>query len=121
MSSEKWVDLSHGRTRSLEAGAGPPVLFRHGVGFAAPGDGWTPVLERLDGRSGRSLPMSPAGASTTAATSGTRSRIWSTSSAGRVLHDGFAGARLQAFEGIEHGVPWECPGGLTALLQEFLA
>jgi pimeloyl-ACP methyl ester carboxylesterase len=48
--SEKRVVLSHGQTRYLEAGSGPPVLLLHGVGFTAGGDAWEPVLERLGGR-----------------------------------------------------------------------
>lgn len=34
------VDLSHGRTRYLEAGAGPAVILLHGVGFALGADAW---------------------------------------------------------------------------------
>jgi pimeloyl-ACP methyl ester carboxylesterase len=48
--SEKRVDLSHGQTRYLEAGSGPPVLLLHGVGFTAGGDAWVPVMERLRGQ-----------------------------------------------------------------------
>jgi pimeloyl-ACP methyl ester carboxylesterase len=34
------VQLSHGRTRYLEAGSGPPLLLLHGAGFLAGGDSW---------------------------------------------------------------------------------
>lgn len=34
------LDLSHGRTRYLEAGAGPAVILLHGVGFAQAADSW---------------------------------------------------------------------------------
>lgn len=37
---EKYVDLSHGRTRYLEAGSGDPVILLHGVGYTAGGDSW---------------------------------------------------------------------------------
>ena len=262
MISEKWVDLSHGRTRYLEAGTGPPVLLLHGVGFTAGGDAWTPILERLDGRVRAIAPdflgwgfgdrldleysfaylvdflrelqdalglerahvvghsmggwiatlfayESPdrvdrlvlvASGGTAARTLSsmteftpptrddiraqlaaavrpdelealverdwaktqvpgalesyrkilrhmnepkTRERyntrrrlphihaptliVWGSNDAvnapemGRVLHDGIAGSRLEVLDGIGHGVPWECPEGLTALLQEFLA
>jgi pimeloyl-ACP methyl ester carboxylesterase len=260
--SEHWVELSHGRTRYLEAGAGPPVLLLHGVGFTAGGDAWAPILERLDGRVRAIAPdcvgwgfgdrldleysfaylvdflrelqdalglerthvvghsmggwlatlfayESPdrvnrlvlvASGGTAARTLSsmtefmpptrddiraqlaaaarpdelealverdwaktqvpgavesyrkilrhmnepkTRERyktrrrlpyihaptliVWGGNDAvnapemGRLLHDGIAGSRLEVLEGIGHGVPWECPEGLTALLHEFLA
>jgi pimeloyl-ACP methyl ester carboxylesterase len=36
----KSVELSHGRTRHLEAGGGPAVILLHGVAFASGGDSW---------------------------------------------------------------------------------
>lgn len=38
--AEKYVDLSHGSTRYLEAGTGEPTILLHGVGFTAGGDSW---------------------------------------------------------------------------------
>jgi pimeloyl-ACP methyl ester carboxylesterase len=38
--AEKYVELSHGRTRYLEAGTGDPTILLHGVGFTAGGDSW---------------------------------------------------------------------------------
>ena len=32
--TEKYVELSHGKTRYLEAGTGYPTILIHGVGFA---------------------------------------------------------------------------------------
>lgn len=37
---EKYVDLSHGKTRYLEAGTGYPTILLHGVGYTAGGDSW---------------------------------------------------------------------------------
>lgn len=36
----KSLELSHGRTRYLEAGTGPAVILLHGVGFALGADAW---------------------------------------------------------------------------------
>lgn len=47
--AERFVELSHGRTRYLEAGEGPPVLLLHGVGFAPAADGWRLALSALSG------------------------------------------------------------------------
>jgi pimeloyl-ACP methyl ester carboxylesterase/enamine deaminase RidA (YjgF/YER057c/UK114 family) len=47
---EREVELSHGRSRVLEAGEGPPVLLLHGVGFAPAADGWRPMLQALGAR-----------------------------------------------------------------------
>lgn len=44
---ERFVELSHGRSRYLEAGEGPPVLLLHGVGFAPAADAWRPALRAL--------------------------------------------------------------------------
>ena len=43
----RYVDLSHGRTRYLEAGAGPPVLLLHGAGFTTNADAWLTTLPAL--------------------------------------------------------------------------
>ncbi|HLQ32896.1 MAG TPA: alpha/beta fold hydrolase [Chloroflexota bacterium] len=47
MIAEKYVELSHGKTRYLEAGSGDPVILLHGVDFAAGGDRWQFVMEPL--------------------------------------------------------------------------
>lgn len=44
---ERWVTLSHGRARTLQAGSGPPVLLLHGVGFTEGAEYWTGTLEAL--------------------------------------------------------------------------
>lgn len=38
--AEKYVDLSHGKTRYLEAGTGHPVIMLHGVGFTSAAENW---------------------------------------------------------------------------------
>lgn len=38
--TEKWVALSHGRTRYLEAGTGDATILLHGVGFTSGADSW---------------------------------------------------------------------------------
>ena len=38
--TEKYVTLSHGRTRYLEAGTGEPTILLHGVGYTGGGDSW---------------------------------------------------------------------------------
>jgi pimeloyl-ACP methyl ester carboxylesterase len=38
--AEKYVTLSHGRTRYFEAGTGEPTILLHGVGYTAGGDSW---------------------------------------------------------------------------------
>ena len=38
--TEKYVELSHGKTRYLEAGSGYPTILLHGVGFAGGADNW---------------------------------------------------------------------------------
>ena len=49
--AEKYVELSHGRTRYLEAGTGEPTILLHGVGFTAGGDSWflniAPLAEKV--------------------------------------------------------------------------
>lgn len=42
--SEKWVELSHGRTRYLESGSGEPTIFLHGVGYTQAAHTWRPNL-----------------------------------------------------------------------------
>ncbi|MBM2812096.1 MAG: alpha/beta hydrolase family protein [Chloroflexi bacterium] len=37
---EKYVELSHGKTRYLEAGEGPPAILLHGVGYTGGADNW---------------------------------------------------------------------------------
>jgi pimeloyl-ACP methyl ester carboxylesterase len=44
------VELSHGRTRYVEAGAGPPVVLLHGVGFTSGDDSWWPIVGPLSTR-----------------------------------------------------------------------
>lgn len=41
------VELSHGRTRYLEAGEGPAVILLHGVSFALGADAWLPNIGGL--------------------------------------------------------------------------
>ncbi len=38
--ADKYVELSHGKTRYLEAGAGYPTILIHGVGFGGGADNW---------------------------------------------------------------------------------
>lgn len=45
--SEKFVTMSHGRTRYLEAGTGEPVILIHGVGYTGGGDSWLLNIEPL--------------------------------------------------------------------------
>src|SRR5690242_6229482 len=47
MIDEKYVQLSHGRTRYLEAGSGQPVILLHGVDVGSGGDRFEFVLEPL--------------------------------------------------------------------------
>jgi pimeloyl-ACP methyl ester carboxylesterase len=42
--TEKWVDLSHGKTRYLESGSGEPTIFLHGVGYVQAAHTWRPNL-----------------------------------------------------------------------------
>lgn len=48
--TERYVTLSHGRTRYLEAGTGFPTILLHGVGFTAGGDSWLNNVEPLAAR-----------------------------------------------------------------------
>jgi pimeloyl-ACP methyl ester carboxylesterase len=45
--AEKYVELSHGRTRYFEAGDGPPVVLLHGAGFISGADSWLANIESL--------------------------------------------------------------------------
>ena len=45
--AEKYVDLSHGKTRYLEAGSGAPVILLHGVGFTSAAENWEFTLPAL--------------------------------------------------------------------------
>src|SRR5437867_4871430 len=48
--AEKYVTLSHGRTRYYEAGSGDPTILLHGVGFANGADNWTYNMGPLSSR-----------------------------------------------------------------------
>lgn len=52
----KSVDLSHGRTRYLEAGDGPAVILLHGASFASGGDSW---LANIGGLASRLRVLAP--------------------------------------------------------------
>ena len=45
--AEKFLTLSHGRTRYLEAGSGYPTILLHGVGFTSGGDNWALSMGQL--------------------------------------------------------------------------
>lgn len=45
--SERFVELSHGRTRYFDAGSGSPTILLHGVGFSAGGTSWYRNIARL--------------------------------------------------------------------------
>jgi pimeloyl-ACP methyl ester carboxylesterase len=44
---ERFLDLSHGKTRILEAGTGYPTLLVHGAGFISSADNWRGVMKPL--------------------------------------------------------------------------
>jgi pimeloyl-ACP methyl ester carboxylesterase len=46
----KYVSLSHGKTRYIDAGAGHPVIFIHGAPFMRSADDVLPILEPLASR-----------------------------------------------------------------------
>lgn len=46
-SAERFVQLSHGRTRYFDLGSGSPTILLHGVGFSAGGTSWYRNIERL--------------------------------------------------------------------------
>jgi len=45
--TEKFVEMSHGKTRYLEAGAGYPLILVHGAGFLSGADTWLQVMPSL--------------------------------------------------------------------------
>jgi pimeloyl-ACP methyl ester carboxylesterase len=45
--NERFATLSHGRTRYLESGEGPPVLLLHGAGFVPGADAWRVTIPAL--------------------------------------------------------------------------
>ena len=47
---EKFVELSHGKTRYLEAGTGDPTILLHGVGFFSGGNSWRPNMGPLSSK-----------------------------------------------------------------------
>lgn len=44
---ERFLDLSHGKTRILEAGQGYPTLLVHGAGFISSADNWLGVMRPM--------------------------------------------------------------------------
>ncbi|HVB00240.1 MAG TPA: alpha/beta hydrolase [Acidimicrobiales bacterium] len=46
-SAERFVQLSHGRTRYFDVGGGAPTILLHGVGFSAGGTSWYRNIEQL--------------------------------------------------------------------------
>jgi pimeloyl-ACP methyl ester carboxylesterase len=48
--AEKYVTLSHGKTRYYEAGTGHPTILLHGVGFTAGADNWVLNLGPLSSK-----------------------------------------------------------------------
>ncbi len=44
---ERFLDLSHGKSRILEAGTGYPTLLVHGAGFISSADNWLGVIRPL--------------------------------------------------------------------------
>jgi pimeloyl-ACP methyl ester carboxylesterase len=45
--SEKYAEMSHGKTRYFEAGTGYPTILIHGAGIESGADGWLGVLPEL--------------------------------------------------------------------------
>lgn len=45
--TEKFVEMSHGKSRYLEAGSGYPTILMHGAGFLSGADNWLPVMPGL--------------------------------------------------------------------------
>src|SRR5262249_19360954 len=45
--TEKYVEMSHGKTRYYEAGAGYPLILIHGAGFLGGADTWLGVIHPL--------------------------------------------------------------------------
>jgi pimeloyl-ACP methyl ester carboxylesterase len=46
----KEINLSHGKTRYLEAGSGEPLILIHGVSFQAGADDWRPAMQILSAK-----------------------------------------------------------------------
>lgn len=47
---ERYVTLTHGRSRYFEAGSGEPTILLHGAGFETAADVWLPYIPALAGR-----------------------------------------------------------------------
>lgn len=45
--AEKFVEMSHGKTRYFEAGDGDPTILIHGAGIESGADGWLAVIPEL--------------------------------------------------------------------------
>ena len=45
--TEKYAEMSHGKTRYFEAGSGYPTILIHGAGFLSGADGWLQVMPPL--------------------------------------------------------------------------
>ena len=45
--SEKYAEMSHGKTRYFEAGTGYPTILIHGAGIESGADGWMGVFPVL--------------------------------------------------------------------------
>ncbi|MGH2588679.1 MAG: alpha/beta fold hydrolase [Dehalococcoidia bacterium] len=45
--AERYVTLSHGKTRYLEAGSGDPVILLHGAGFTSGAENWLLTIDPL--------------------------------------------------------------------------
>jgi pimeloyl-ACP methyl ester carboxylesterase len=48
--TERYVTLSHGKTRYIEAGSGPPAILLHGVGFTSGAESWLLNIAALSTR-----------------------------------------------------------------------
>lgn len=48
--TERYLTLSHGKTRLLEAGSGDPVILLHGAGFTSGAESWLLNIEPLAAR-----------------------------------------------------------------------
>lgn len=48
--TERYVELSHGKTRVLEAGRGEPVILLHGAGYTSDADSWRLTIPALAAR-----------------------------------------------------------------------
>src|SRR5688500_3025096 len=45
--TERFLDMTHGRTRYWEAGTGEPTILIHGAGWNSGCEQWTPVIGAL--------------------------------------------------------------------------